>query len=125
MAGSTRSGMEVQMHGNERRLMLCAALVASLLPSSAAQRVTVAQLEQFLAAERAAHATDNDVAQKLISAELSERLTEVSLERIKADYTLGEFDEKRYWTNLFFNEMTFTNYHRFGSTVRMLDSATH
>lgn len=78
------------MSRDERRWMLCAALVAALLPSSAAQQVTVAQLEQFLAAEHTAHATDSDIARKLFSAELSERLTDASLARIKAAYTPGE-----------------------------------
>lgn len=78
------------MSRDERRWMLCAALVAALLPSSAAQQVTVAQLEQFLTAEHTAHATDSDIARKLFSAELSERLTDASLARIKAAYTPGE-----------------------------------
>ncbi len=70
------------------RWMLCAVLVTAL-PSSAAQQVTVAQLEQFLASERAAHTSDSDTADKLASAELSERLTEASLARIKTAYLPG------------------------------------
>lgn len=78
------------MGGNERRWMLCVVLIAAVLPSLAAQQVTVAQLEQFFAVERATNAIDSDIAQKLYSAELSERLTDVSLARIKAAYTPGE-----------------------------------
>lgn len=30
---------------------------------------------------------------------------------------------KRYWTNLYLNEINYTNFHRFGSTARVLESA--
>jgi hypothetical protein len=70
--------------------LLIAALATVVLPLLTAQQVTVAQLEQFFAAERAARATDSDIAEKLISAELSEQLTERSLAQIKAAYTPGE-----------------------------------
>ncbi len=56
----------------------------------AAQRVTVEQLEQFLAAQQAAHGSDEATAQKLGSVELSERLNELQLERIRAEFHPGE-----------------------------------
>jgi hypothetical protein len=56
----------------------------------ATAEVTVAQLEQFLAGQRAAHAGDGATAQKLRSVELSERLTELTLARLKAQYQPGD-----------------------------------
>lgn len=93
------------MSRDEGRWILCTFLVAALMPSSAAQRVTVAQLEQFLAAGRIAHTSDTYIAQKLFSAELSERLTEVSLARIKAAYTPGQKTEEA--LNLIADESAF------------------
>ncbi len=59
------------------------------LPSQAATRVTIAQLEQFLGAESAAHAADSDIAQRLLAAELTERLTQPALAGIKAKFRPG------------------------------------
>jgi len=69
-----------------RRLVLFAMLLAGALNASAAEpvttvQVTVAQLEQFLAAQQAAQASDGATAQELRSVELTEQLTESALER--------------------------------------------
>jgi VWFA-related protein len=72
-----------------RRLILLAALAALALPASAAKRLTVAQLEQTLAADIAAHRADADVALKVRQIELSERLTDATLDRFAARLALG------------------------------------
>jgi len=54
------------------------------------RQVTVAQLEQFLAAQRTAHTNDGATEQQLRSVELAERLTELTLDRLKAQYQPGE-----------------------------------
>jgi hypothetical protein len=76
------------------RLILLLILVADALIVSAAElgatvQVTVAQIEQFLASQQAAHATDSATAQQLRGVELAEQLTEFRLERIEAEYRLG------------------------------------
>ena len=68
---------------------LLAALASLSLPSRAATQVNIAQLEQFLAAENSVQASDNAIAQRLASAELTERLTRVQLARIKARFHPG------------------------------------
>ncbi len=73
-----------------RKWFLLLVLAASALSARAAERVTVEQLEQFLAAQQAVHTTDEATAQKLGAVELSERLTELKLERLKAEFHPGE-----------------------------------
>src|SRR5258708_7496280 len=72
-----------------RRLVLLAALLSTALPTFADRRVSVAALQQILAAESAANKTDADFAQQLSSLELTEQLTEPTLQRIAADTNLG------------------------------------
>jgi hypothetical protein len=67
-------------------LLLLFAAVA--LPARAAQRVTVAELQQFLAAQYAAHKSDSSIAEHLGNMELSEQLTGPTLDRITVDLKL-------------------------------------
>jgi VWFA-related protein len=72
-----------------RRLILLGLMAAVVLPAGAAKRVTVAQLEQSLAADSASHRADADVAHRLAELELSERLTDATLERFANNLPLG------------------------------------
>ena len=72
-----------------RKLILAGMLAVMALPAGAAKRVTVAQLEQILAAETADHRADADTARKIGDLELTERLTEVGLSRIAKGFSLG------------------------------------
>jgi len=72
-----------------RRLILVAALAALALPALAARRLTIAQLEQTLSAEISAQRADADVAHKIGELELSERLTNVRLDRLAGRFKLG------------------------------------
>lgn len=66
--------------------MLLVTLAAAALSAPAfAQRVTVAELQQFLTAQYAAHKSDRSIADHLGAMELSEQLTETRLDRITAD----------------------------------------
>ena len=65
-----------------QRWILLALLASVTLCASAAKRVSVAQLEQSLAAANAAHKADAEVARQIASVELSEQLTEVTLNRL-------------------------------------------
>ena len=72
-----------------RRLMLLVFL-ASLVPyAGAAKRVTVAQLEQALNAAQTAHKPDPEIAHQIGGLELSERLTEATLNRLTASLDAG------------------------------------
>ncbi|HKN21616.1 MAG TPA: hypothetical protein VJX73_09370 [Terracidiphilus sp.] len=64
--------------------MLLVTLAATALPALAAQRETVAELQQFLTAQDAAHKSDGSIADHLGEMELSEQLTEPTLDRITA-----------------------------------------
>ena len=72
-----------------RRLILLGLMAAVVLPAVAAKRVTVAQLEQSLAADSGSHRADADVAHRLAGLELSERLTEATLDRFANNLPLG------------------------------------
>jgi hypothetical protein len=65
-------------------LILLAVLSVVAIPAGAAERVTVEQLVQALAAANAAHRTDADVAQQLSGMELTERLNMARQTRLKA-----------------------------------------
>jgi hypothetical protein len=67
-----------------RLLILLAVLASIALPAAAAKRVTVAQLEQALTAAVAAHKPDADIAHQILSMEVSERVTETTLGRLKS-----------------------------------------
>jgi VWFA-related protein len=72
-----------------RRLILLGLMAAVVLPAVAAKRVTVAQLEESLAADSASHRADADVARRLAQWELSERLTDTALDRFAKTLPLG------------------------------------
>ena len=72
-----------------RRLMLAALIGASALSTSAARRVTVAQLDEVLATDDAAHRPDLDAAHQIGELEMTERLTEHALGRFVAAHKLG------------------------------------
>jgi VWFA-related protein len=72
-----------------RRLILFVVLAAVAYPAGAGTRVTVAQLDQALNAAFAAHKPDAEIARQIATIELSERLTEASLERLKARLAPG------------------------------------
>jgi hypothetical protein len=55
----------------------------------AAKREAVAQLEQALIAGSSAHKADTEMARQIGSGELSERLSEVTLDRLRAQVVLG------------------------------------
>ena len=65
-----------------RRLILLVVLAGLAYPAGAATRVTVAQLDQALTAALAARKPDAEIAREIGSLELSERLTEASLNRL-------------------------------------------
>ena len=75
---------EVQL----RRLILLGLLAALPLSAAAAKRVTVAQLEQSLTSGVAAHRADIEMARQLGELELTERLTEATLNRFAANLRL-------------------------------------
>jgi VWFA-related protein len=72
-----------------RRLIVIGLMAAMALPAVAAKRVTVAQLEQSLAADAASHRVDENVAHRLGDLELSERLTDATLDRFANHLPLG------------------------------------
>jgi len=71
------------------RLIPIALMAAMVLPAVAAKRVTVAQLQQSLAADTASHRADADTAHHLADFELSERLTDATLGRLAKNLPLG------------------------------------
>ena len=73
-----------------RKWMLFVAFAAMALPAPAAERKTVAELKQFLTAEYATHKSDGSIADHLGEMELSEQLTEPTLDRITADLKPGK-----------------------------------
>jgi VWFA-related protein len=72
-----------------RRLILLVVLAGLAYPAGAGMRVTVAQLDQALTAALAAHKPDAEIARQIATMELSEQLTEASLERLKARLAPG------------------------------------
>jgi len=66
-----------------RRLMILLVLASLVSPAFAAKKITVAQLEQLLKADKAAHKSDLETAKQVSAVELSERLTEDSLSRLR------------------------------------------
>ncbi|HEY1902145.1 MAG TPA: hypothetical protein VGG56_06930 [Terracidiphilus sp.] len=72
-----------------RRWILLGLFAAMTLPAGAAKRVTVAQLEQALAAATAAHKADAEMARMIAGMELSERLSEGTLERLDTRLNAG------------------------------------
>ena len=73
-----------------RKSILLIFLMAVALPSlSAARQVTVAQLHEILAAQQTENKSDGDRAQQLNSLELTEQLTQPTLDRITAEFKPG------------------------------------
>jgi hypothetical protein len=72
-----------------RQFILLGLLTAMAFPTWAAKRVTVAQLEQALAKNSAAHKPDAEIARQIASMKLSERLTEATLGRLNAHLDPG------------------------------------
>ena len=72
-----------------RRLILLVVLAGLAYPAGAGTRITVAQLDQALTAALAARKPDAEIARQIASWDLSERLTEASLERLKARLAPG------------------------------------
>lgn len=72
-----------------RRLLLLALAAALALPAAAAKRQTVEQLEQMLASASGAHSTDAALLSQIGEVELSERLTDATLDRMTARLTLA------------------------------------
>ncbi len=72
-----------------RRLILMGLLAVLTLPAAAAKRVTVAQLEQSLAGDSAAQRPDAEIARQIGQLELSERLTDATLEHFAKELALG------------------------------------
>ncbi len=68
-----------------RGWILLLLFAATTLSARAAQRVRVAELQQFLTAQYAAHKSDGSIADHLGNMELSEQLTGPTLDRITAD----------------------------------------
>jgi hypothetical protein len=71
-----------------RRLALLV-LFAWMVVPAVAKRVTVAQLQQALTAAAAAHKPDADRVRQIDGMELSERLTQITLDRLTAQLNLG------------------------------------
>jgi hypothetical protein len=75
--------MRVPNRGDKlRQLILLVTLAAFAHPAEAGTRVTVAQLDQALTAALAAHNPDAEIAGQISSLELTERLTEASLNKL-------------------------------------------
>jgi VWFA-related protein len=72
-----------------RKLILAGLLVVMALPAGAAKRVTVAQLEKSLAADLSSHMADADVARRVGDLELTEQLTDTTLNRFANHLPLG------------------------------------
>ena len=72
-----------------RKLILLALLAAMVLPAGAARRLTVAQLEKTLEAAHEKHRADEELVYLLGEAELTERLTDATRERITASLHPG------------------------------------
>ncbi len=64
-------------------------MVLSTLSEGAAQRVTVDELRQILTQQRAAHLSDDQMVSQLGSLELTERLSEATLDQIEAEFNPG------------------------------------
>jgi VWFA-related protein len=72
-----------------QRLILLGLFIAMVLPAHAGKHLTVAQLEQTLAADFAGHRSDDQIAHKLDDLELSERLTGTALDGLGASLSPG------------------------------------
>jgi hypothetical protein len=81
------AGIEFRMRWLEMRWIWILGLAASMaVPSWAVKRLTVAQLEQVLAADSSAHKPDAEIARKISEVGLTERLTERTLTELKEQF---------------------------------------
>ena len=72
-----------------RKAIFLGLFVVLGIPAEAAHRTTVTQLEQMLASDDAAHRADADVARQMAELELTERLTDRTLDHFATTYKLG------------------------------------
>jgi VWFA-related protein len=72
-----------------RTWILLVLVAAMLLPANAARRVTVSQLEQILASATAAHRSDAETAKQMGELELTERLSQSTLDRVASTRAFG------------------------------------
>src|SRR6266567_9021569 len=72
-----------------RRFWVLCCLIVAWLPSFAAKRATVEQLEQTLVAARAAHKADGDTARQIGVLEPSERISDATLNRLTKQFATG------------------------------------
>ncbi len=72
-----------------RRLILLGLVAATAIPALATKRVTVAQLEEALVTDTAAHRADMDVAKQVGTFQMSERLTDAMLNHFAGTLKLG------------------------------------
>ena len=70
-------------------VILIGLMAVLVLPAIAAKRLTVAQLEESLSAENAVHHSDAELARQIGDFELSERLTDSTLNRLAARLKLS------------------------------------
>jgi hypothetical protein len=84
-----RQNMHEKGRVRTRRLILLVLLASLASTAGASKRVTVAQLEQALTAARTAHRPDAEIARQIRGLELSERLTEATLNRLAAYLDVG------------------------------------
>ena len=87
LAAATRAGLVLAQR--MRRLTVFVLFATVVLPAAPPKHATVAQLEQRLTAACATHKPDADIARQITDIELSERLAEDTLERLKKDLNLG------------------------------------
>jgi len=72
-----------------RRVVLVGLLAAMALQAMAAKRLTVAQLEQALATASAAHKPDAELVRLIAGTDLSERLSDATLDRLDKQLNAG------------------------------------
>ena len=72
-----------------RRLSIFILLAVATLPSWAAKRLTVAQLAQELVAATSGHKTDVEIARQIGAVELTERLSDATLDRLTRAFANG------------------------------------
>ncbi len=72
-----------------RRIWLLSCLILAAIPSWAAKRVSIAQLEQLLTADVAAHKQDSEIARQIAGVVLTERISQTTFARLDAKFPAG------------------------------------
>jgi VWFA-related protein len=72
-----------------RWILIAVFLPMTAVPSWAAKRMTIVQLEEMLRTERATHKSDIEIARKISDVELSERLTDLALGQLSKQFASG------------------------------------